>query len=54
MVFNLSSAATFWLGLLLVFSVVSWKLLIKPILNQGQPIDPPENEDQEENKDSFF
>ncbi len=54
MAFKLSPDATFWFGLLLVFCFVSWHFLIKPRLNQGLPIDPPENEDQQGNKDSFF
>ncbi len=54
MAFKLSPDVTFWFGLLLVCCVICWKFIIKPRLNQGLPIDPPENEDQQESKDSFF
>ncbi len=54
MVFKLSPEVTFWLGLGLVFCFVTWKFILEPRLNEGLPIDPPENEDPQGNKDSFF
>lgn len=51
---KLSPQVTFWLGLAMVGGFVVWNYLIKPILNQGQPIDPPESVDSLENIDSFF
>lgn len=54
MVFALSSAATFWLGMALVCGFMCWKFIIQPIANEGQPIDPPQTSNQSENKSTSF
>lgn len=43
MAFSLTPTTTFWLGVTIVILFLLWQYVLKPILNEGQPIDPPEN-----------
>lgn len=45
---------TSWLGFGLVGCFVIYKFILLPIMNEGQPIDPPQKKDGQENKDTFF
>lgn len=54
MVFSLSSVATFWLGIAVVCGYLCWKFILQPIANQGQPIEPPETQDEPESKNTSF
>ena len=45
MIFSLNPNYTIWIGLALVFGFFVWQFIIKPIMNQGQPTDPDQNQD---------
>lgn len=45
---------TTWLGFGLVLGFVIYKFILLPIMNEGQPIDPPQKKDGQENKATFF
>ena len=49
MAFNLTPVTTFWLGLGIVLCFVIWQYIIKPVINEGQPIHPPKTEDEPDN-----
>lgn len=43
--FSLTPGQTFWGGILLVIGFLTYKYVLLPIANEGQPIDPPETQD---------
>lgn len=45
---------TFWLGIAIVLCYLIYKYGLEPIMNEGQPIDPPANQESGGNIDAFF
>ena len=42
-IFDILSGNTFIIGLLIVTAFVVWKFIMQPIMNEGQPIEPPKD-----------
>lgn len=54
MSFSLNPQMTFWLGIAIVLCYLIYKYGLEPIMNEGQPIDPPANQESGGNIDAFF